>query len=119
MTDPAKLILSDLAAEFAATTWFARLGLKPSQDDRRYAADFCAKLGFRRAVQVWLHDLGAAEGVLQREEAMPEWQRAERDQAAALSRAAGAALGEAAANEAVNRAMLSASDAAKIGRAHV
>jgi len=43
---------------------------------------------------------------------MPEWQRAERDAATALTRAAAAALGETAANEAVNRAMLAASDAA-------
>jgi hypothetical protein len=112
MTDPARLILSDLAAEFAETPWFARLGEKPSEDDRRCAADYCAKLGFRRTVQVWLHDLGAAEGVLQRDEEMPEWQRAERDAAAALTRAAASALGETAANEAVNRAMLTASDAA-------
>ena len=112
MTDPARLILSDLAAEFAETPWFARLGEKPSDDDRRRAADYCAKLGFRRTVQVWLHDLGAAEGVLQRDEEMPAWQRAERDAAAALTRAAGAALGETAANEAVNRAMLTASDVA-------
>jgi hypothetical protein len=112
MTDPAKLIVSDLAAEFAATTWFARIGEKPSEEDRRAAADYCGKLGFRRTVQVWLHDLGAAEGVLQRDEAMPEWQRVERDAAAGLTRSAAAALGETAANEAVNRAMLAASDAA-------
>jgi hypothetical protein len=112
MTDPATLIVSDLAAEFAATSWFARIGEKPSEEDRRSVADYCAKLGFRRTVQVWLHDLGAAEGVLQRDEAMPEWQRAERDAAAALTRSAAAALGEGAANEAVNRAMLAASDAA-------
>jgi len=112
MTDPAQLILSDLAAEFAEMAWFSRLGAKPSDDDRRCAADYCAKLGFRRTVQVWLHDLGAAEGVLQRDESMPEWQRAERDAAAALTQAAASALGETRANEAVNRAMLSASDAA-------
>jgi hypothetical protein len=112
MTDPAKLILSDLAAEFAEMPWFARLGQKPSDDDRRRVSDYCTKLGFRRTVQVWLHDLGAAEGVLQRDEEMPEWQRAEKDAADALTRAAAAALGETAANEAVNRAMLSASDAA-------
>jgi hypothetical protein len=112
MTDPAKLILSDLAAEFAETPWFTRIGAKPTDEDRRSVADYCTKLGFRRTVQVWLHDLGAAEGVLQRDEAMPEWQRAERDAAAQLTRAAAAALGETAANEAVNRAMLSASDAA-------
>ncbi|HEY7609048.1 MAG TPA: hypothetical protein VIF14_07435 [Alphaproteobacteria bacterium] len=112
MTDPAQIILSDLAAEFAETRWFARLGQKPSEDDRRRAADYCAKLGFKRTVQVWLHDLGAAEGVLQRDEAMPEWQRAERDAAASLTRGAAAVLGESAANAAVNRAMLAASDAA-------
>ncbi len=112
MTDPAELIVSDLAAEFAATRWFAHLGEKPSEADRRCAADYCAKLGFRRAVQVWLHDLGAAEGVLMRDEEMPEWRRAEQDAAAALTRAAAAALGETAASEAVNRAMLAASDAA-------
>ncbi len=112
MTDPAQLILSDLAAEFAETAWFARLGQKPSADDRRSADDYCAKLGFRRTVLVWLHDLGAAEGVLRREETMPAWQRAERDAAGALTRAAAAALGETGANEAVNRAMLAASDAA-------
>jgi hypothetical protein len=112
MTDPAKLIVSDLAAEFAATAWFARIGEKPSEEDRRCAADYSVKLGFRRTVQVWLHDLGAAEGVLQREEAMPEWQRAECDAAAGLTRSAAAALGESVANEAVNRAMLAASDAA-------
>jgi len=39
MTDPARLILSDLAAEFAETAWFARLGQKPSDDDRRCAGD--------------------------------------------------------------------------------
>lgn len=112
MTDPAQLILSDLAAEFAETPWFARLGQRATDEDRRCAADYCAKLGFRKTVQVWLHDLGAAEGVLQREEEMPEWQRAERAAAAALTRAAAAALGETAAGEAVNRAMLAASDAA-------
>lgn len=112
MTDPARLIVSDLAAEFAATQWFAHLGEKPSEADRRCTSDYCVKLGFRRAVQVWLHDLGAAEGVLKRDEEMPEWRRAEQDAAAALTRAAAAALGETAANEAVNRAMLAASDAA-------
>jgi len=112
MTDPAQLILSDLAAEFAEMPWFARLGQKANEEDRSLAGDYCAKLGFRRTVQVWLHDLGAAEGVLQRDEQMPEWQRAERDSAAALTRAAAAALGEQAANEAMNRAMLAASDAA-------
>ncbi len=112
MTDPARLIVSDLAAEFAETNWFTHLGEKPSEADRRCVADYCLKLGFGRAVQVWLHDLGAAEGVLQRDEEMPEWQRAEADAAASLTRAAAAALGEKAANEAVNRAMLAASDAA-------
>jgi hypothetical protein len=112
MTDPAQLLVADLAAEFAETLWFVRLGEKPTEADRRCAGDYCAKLGFRRTVQVWLHDLGAAEGVLKRDVEMPEWQRAERDAAAALTRAAGTALGERAANEAVNRAMLAASDAA-------
>lgn len=112
MIGPARLILGDLAAEFVATGWFARLGEKPSPTDRRLAGDYFARLGFRGTVGVWLHDLGAAQGVLQRDEAMPEWQRVERDAAAALTRTAAAALGDAAANEAVNRAMLSASDAA-------
>lgn len=112
MTDPARLIVSDLVAEFAETKWFAHLGDRPSEADRRCAADYCVKLGFRGTVQVWLHDLGAAEGVLKRDEEMPEWRRAESDAAATLTRAAGAALGDAAANEAVNRAMLAASDAA-------
>ena len=114
MTDPAQLILSDLGAEFAQTPWFTRLGERPTEADRRCAGDYCTKLGFRRTVQVWLHDLGAAEGVLKRDEEMPEWQRAERDAAATLTRAAGAALGERAAAEAVNRAMLAASDAAML-----
>lgn len=112
MTDPARLIVSDLAAEFAETKWFAHLGDKPGEADRRCAADYCTKLGFRSAVQVWLHDLGAAEGVLQRGEEMAAWGRAEADAAAALTQAAAAALGAAAASEAVNRAMLAASDAA-------
>jgi hypothetical protein len=112
MTDPAQLIVADLAAEFAETRWFARIGQKPSDGDRRCAADYCTKLGFKRTVQVWLHDLGAAEGVLQRNEEMPEWQRAERDAAAALTRSTAAVLGVSAASEAVNRAMLAASDAA-------
>ena len=112
MTDPARLIVSDLAAEFAETKWFAHLGDKPGEADRRCAADYCTKLGFRSAVQVWLHDLGAAEGVLQRDEEMAAWQRAETDAAAALTQAAAAALGAPAASEAVNRAMLAASDAA-------
>mgnify|MGYP000877277135 CR=1 FL=1 len=112
MTDPAGLIVSDLAAEFAAAPWFAHLGDQPSEADRHCVADYCTKLGFRRAMQVWLHDLSAAEDVLKRDAEMPEWRRAEADAAAALTQAAAAALGGPTANAAVNRAMLAASDAA-------
>jgi hypothetical protein len=112
MQGPAQLIAADLAAEFRDTAWFARIGERPGADDRTLALDYFAKLGMKGMVAVWLHDLGAAEAVLQRNESFPAWEAAERRIAASLSEAAAAALGAAEANEAVNRAMLAASDAA-------
>jgi hypothetical protein len=112
MTDPAQLIVADLAAEFRETGWFARLGQAPGPEDRRLALDYLAKLGVKGIVAVWLHDLGAAEAVLQRNEGIPLVENAERKATAELTEAAADALGAAAANEAVNRAMLAASDAA-------
>jgi hypothetical protein len=112
MTRAAQLIAADLAAEFGETRWFARVGEAPQPEDRRLALDYFAKLGVKGMVAVWLHDLGAAEAVLQRNESFPAWQNAERQAATALTNTAAAALGHAAANEAVNRAMLAASDAA-------
>jgi hypothetical protein len=112
MTSAAQLIASDLAAEFGETKWFARLGEAPQPEDRRLVLDYFARLGVKGMVAVWLHDLGAAEAVLQRNESFPAWENAERAAVGALTATASAALGQAAANEAVNRAMLAASDAA-------
>jgi len=112
MTSPAHLIAADLAAEFGEVAWFGQLGAAPRPEDRRLALDYFARLGLKGMVAVWLHDLGAAEGVLQRDETFPAWETAERQAALALTNTAAAALGAAAASEAVNRAMLAASDAA-------
>lgn len=106
------LILSDLAAEFRRTDWFGRLGARADAQDRMLAKDYFAKLGLPDMVAVWLHDLGAAEAVLQRGGLYAPWEDAERALVAALTDAAGEALGRTAASEAANRAMLSASDAA-------
>lgn len=112
MTDAAQLLAADLAAEFGETAWFEQIGAAPRPEDRRLAQDYFARLGMKGMVAVWLHDLGAAEAVLQRNETFAAWESAERQAALALTNAAAAALGAAAASEAVNRAMLAASDAA-------
>lgn len=108
---PAQLILADLSAEFGQTRWFTQIGAKPTAADRRLASDYFAKLGLKM-VAVWLHDLGAAVGLLQRGEIDAPWEAAEREAEARLTRGAVSALGAAAAHDAVNRAMLMASDAA-------
>ncbi|MGH7004514.1 MAG: hypothetical protein ACREIP_11250, partial [Alphaproteobacteria bacterium] len=109
--NPTRLILADLTAELAGTGWFAHIGVKPADSDRRLAADYFAKLGLR-LVAVWLHDLGAAEALLQRNEVDAAWAAAERAAEARLTEAVAAAMGEAAANHALNHAMLAASDSA-------
>jgi len=109
--NPTDLILADLSAEFAETAWFAEIAAKPRESDRRLASDYFKKLGLKM-VAVWLHDLGAAEALLQRGEVDDAWEAAERAAEAELRKAAAAALGERQVHDAINRATLAASDAA-------
>ena len=108
---PTDLLIADLADEFGKTPWFAAIGAKPQESDRKLAGDYFAKIGLKM-VAVWLHDLGAAEALLQRGEIDEAWVAAERAAEAALRAAAAAAFGERTANDALNRATLAASDAA-------
>jgi hypothetical protein len=112
MTLPTRLILDDLTEEFCRTGWFANLGARAEPADRALAKDYFAKLGLPGLIGVWLHDLGAAAALLQRGGTYPPWEKAEQALGEALSGTAGEVLGETAASEAVNRAMLAASDAA-------
>jgi len=109
--NPTDLLIADLADEFGKTPWFAEIGAKPRESDRKFATDYFAKLGLKM-VAVWLHDLGAAEALLQRGEIDEAWLAAERAAEADLRAAAAAAFGARVANDALNRATLAASDAA-------
>lgn len=116
--NPTDLLIADLADEFGKTPWFAAIGAKPQESDRKLAVDYFAKIGLKM-VAVWLHDLGAAEALLQRGEIDEAWSAAERAAEARLRAAAAAAFGERVANDALNRSALAASDAAMAAaRAH-
>ncbi len=109
--NPTDLIIADLVAESGRMPWFAEIGAKPRESDRALANDYFRKIGLRM-VAVWLHDLGAAEALLQRDEVDAAWETAERAAESQLRKAAAAAIGERQLHDAINRATLAASDAA-------
>ncbi len=115
--DPAAL--EDFAEAFGDLPWFTRLGETPTPAERALADDYFARFGRPKTIAVWLHDLQAAEEVMQRAGVSDAWDRAERALAASLSAALEARLGRVAAAETLNRLMLAASDAAMAGAREV